>query len=161
MQVSWNSYCSQTRRCLLMPLVLDLFLAVRNFKANHFLKKTSVIFKTSMCVISRRKHGKRKKEKEKKEKVRRIDGGIAMESSIPFQFWSIPFCNSNSNSMACNSNSGIGIGIEVNCNSNSGIDPCPLIIIQLFLEQLLKYVFDIMTSPCNTKLTKYNEKDKF
>ena len=66
------------------------------------------------------------------EKVRRIDGGIEMESSIPFQFRSIPFfnSNSNSNSMACNSNSnsnsGIGIGIEVNSNSNSGIDPSPV-----------------------------------
>ena len=55
------------------------------------------------------------------EKVKRIDGGIEMESSIPFKFRSIPFCNSNSN--AFNSNS--GIGIEVNSNSNSGIDPSP------------------------------------
>ena len=66
---------------------------------------------------------------ESMENVRRIDGGIEMESSIPFQFPSIPFCNSNSNSnsMTCNSNSnsGIGIGIEVNSNSNSGIDPSP------------------------------------
>ena len=42
-------------------------------------------------------------------KIRRIE----MKSSIPFQFRSIPFCNSNSNSMASNS------------NSKSEIDPNP------------------------------------
>ena len=48
-----------------------------------------------------------------------------MKSAIPFQFRSIPSCNSNSNSMACNSNSDSGIGIAINSNSNSGIDPNP------------------------------------
>ena len=50
---------------------------------------------------------------ESNEKIRRIEDGIEMKSSIPFQFKSIPFCDSNSNSMASNS------------NSNSGIDPNP------------------------------------
>ena len=35
------------------------------------------------------------------------ESGIEMKPSIPFQFRSIPFCNSNSNSMASNSNSRI------------------------------------------------------
>ena len=66
-------------------------------------------------------------------KITKIVGGIEMKSAIPFQFQSIPSCNSNSNSnsTACNSNSnsnsnsGIEIGIAINSNSNSGIYPNP------------------------------------
>ena len=59
-----------------------------------------------MCIISIL-------AEESDGKIRRIEDGIEMKSSIPFQFRSIPFCYSNSNSMASNS------------NSNSGIDPNP------------------------------------
>ena len=61
------------------------------------LKKTSAIFKTSICAISRRKYGK------SKENWWWNWNGIFNSISIPV----------NSNSMACNS------------NSNSGIDPSP------------------------------------
>ena len=83
-------------------------------------------------------------------KVKRIDGGIEMESSIPFQFRSIPFCNSNSNSnsMACNSysNSGIGIGIEVNSNSNSGIDPSPALY-ETAKDNFEESILDVQSAP--------------
>ena len=57
-------------------------------------------------------------------KITKIVGGIKMKSAIPFQFQSIPSCNSNSNS-------GIGIGIAINANSNSRIYPNPDIYIYL------------------------------
>ena len=60
---------------------------------------------------------------QKWHKITKIVGGIEMKFSIPFQFRSIPSCNSNSTASSSNSNSGIGTGIAI--NSNSGIDPNP------------------------------------
>ena len=67
-------------------------------------------------------------------KITKIVGGIEIKSAIPFQFQSIPSCNSNSNS-------GIGIGIAINANSNSRIYPNPDVYIYIYISEI-KVVFN-------------------
>ena len=85
---------------------------------------------TLLCIVFQRIHNYKWQTftignliLQESHQITKIVGGIEMKSAIPFQFRSIPFCNSNSNSNST----------AYNSNSNSGIEPNP--VLELFGEK--------------------------
>ena len=152
--VSWHNYvCILNRSCIVViQLYLSLIMSNKLFwswswswseyvvttrctdsAAGTVLLRIYQVQLTMLCIVFQRIHNYKWQTftignliLQKWHKITKIVGGIETKSAIPFQFRSIPSCNSNSNSTACNSNSNFGIGIAINSNSNSGIDPNPV-----------------------------------